>query len=107
MAEEFNFVSADISKIADFESESPEVIQEFADIMEEFGRINGELLGAWKGAGADAYKKETDHILEKIGSIDTVLNSINESVVKDIRSTYNEMDEALSEFNKNPGGGEE
>lgn len=107
MAEEFPFVSADISKIADFEKDSPEVIKEFSDIQEEFKRINSELLAAWEGAGADAYKKETDSILEKIGSVETVLNSINESVVKDIRAAYNEMDEALSDFNKNPGGGEE
>ena len=71
-----------------------------------FGRINSDLLGAWKGSGANAYKHETDHILEKIGSIEDVLNAINESAVKDIRSTYSETDEQLGEFNRNPHSGE-
>lgn len=96
------FVSADTAKISEFESQSAEVIREFAAIKEEFETINGELLGAWKGAGANAYKTETDHILEKIGSVEDVLNAINESVVKDIRSTYSEADNQLEEFNKNP-----
>ena len=96
------FVSADTTKIAEFEKQSEEVIREFAAIKDEFSRINGELLGAWKGSGANAYKYETDHILEKIGSVEDVLNAINESAVKDIRSTYSEADEQLGEFNKNP-----
>lgn len=96
------FVSADTTKIAEFERQSSEVIREFSAIKDEFGRINGELLGAWKGSGANAYKYETDHILEKIGSVEDVLNAINGSAVKDIRSTYSEVDEQLGEFNKNP-----
>ncbi len=96
------FVSADTTKIAEFERQSAEVIREFAAIKDEFGKINGELLGTWKGSGANAYKYETDHILEKIGSVEDVLNAINESAVKDIRNTYSEVDEQLGEFNKNP-----
>lgn len=96
------FKSADTTKIAEFERQSAEVISEFTAIKEEFGRINGTLLGAWKGSGANAYKYETDHILEKIGSVEDVLNAINESTVKDIRSTYSEVDEQLGEFNRNP-----
>ncbi len=96
------FVSADTTKIAEFEQQSADVIREFSAIKDEFGRINGELLGAWKGSGANAYKYETDHILEKIGSVEDVLNAINGSAVKDIRSTYSEVDEQLGEFNKNP-----
>lgn len=100
------FRSADTTKIAEFETKSAEVIREFAAIKEEFGKINGELLDAWKGEGADAYKYETDHILEKIGSVEDVLNAINESAVKDIRSTYSEVDKQLGEFNRNPSAGE-
>ena len=96
------FQSADTTKIAEFERQSAEVISEFTAIKEEFGRINGALLGARKGSGAKAYKFETDHILEKIGSVEDVLNAINESAVKDIRSTYSEADEQLGEFNRNP-----
>ena len=97
------FVSADTGKIADFESKSIEVIKEFADIKKEFERINGELLSTWKGVGANAYKEETGHILEKIGSVEDVLDAINGSAVKDIRSTYSEFDEEMGEYNKNPG----
>lgn len=100
------FVAADTTKIAEFEKQSAEVIREFTAIKDEFGRINSDLLGAWKGSGANAYKYETDHILEKIGSVEDVLNAINESVVKDIRSTYSEVDEQLGEFNRNPSSEE-
>lgn len=101
------FKSADTTKIAEFETKSAEVIKEFASIKEDFGKINEELLGAWKGAGADAYKYETDHILEKIGSVEDVLNAINESAVKDIRTSYSEVDKQLGEFNRNPNAGED
>lgn len=100
------FVSADTSKIAEFETKSAEVIEEFGSITDEFKRINNELLGAWKGAGANAYKAETDHILEKIGSVEDVLKAINESAVKDIRRTYSEADEELGKFNQNPQAAE-
>lgn len=101
------FVSADTTKIADFERESKVAIQEFEAIQKEFCRINQTLLNSWKGAGAEAYKYETDHILEKIGSVADVLNAINEGAVKSIRSTYSEFDEEMGEFNKNPKSEEE
>ncbi len=101
------FVSADTSKIADFETQSAEAIKEFADIKEEFNRINRDLLSAWKGAGANAYQYETDHILEKIGSVEDVLKAINEGAVKNIRENYDKVDEELGEFNRNPNSGEE
>lgn len=100
------FVSADTKKIADFEKKSKEVSKEFSEIKKEFERINKELLSAWNGVGADAYKYETDHILEKIGSIDDVLDAINNSAVKDIRTNYSQLDDELAEFNKNPYGDE-
>ena len=56
--------------------------------------------------GAEAYKYETDHIFEKIGSIDDVLDVINNSAVKDIRDNYSKLDDELAEFNKNPYGKE-
>ncbi len=100
------FVSADISKIADFERDSADAIKEFAAIREEFERINSVLLGTWKGTGANAYKYETDHILEKIGSVEDVLNAINEGAVKSIRTTYSDFDDEMGEFNRDPGEGE-
>lgn len=100
------FISADTSKISDFQNKSKEVIKEFGDIKKEFNRINCDLLKTWQGAGADAYKYETENILEKIGSIENVLNAINESTVKDIREQYSKVDEELGEYNKNAGSEE-
>ncbi|MBQ1770356.1 MAG: WXG100 family type VII secretion target [Clostridia bacterium] len=102
------FVKADIEAIESFETISAEAIQEFADIQQKFRDINSDLLNTWEGDGADAYKKETDHILENIGGIKDVLDSINSSVIKDIKDNYNKLDEDLAEFNRNPpseGGG--
>lgn len=96
------FVSADITAIARFIDQSPEVIREFDAIKDKFNSINATLLKSWKGDGADAYKKETDHILENIGGIKDVLDSINNSAIKDIRDQYSKLDEELGEFNRNP-----
>lgn len=100
------FVSADTRKIADFEKKSAEAAKEFAAIRKEFGDINSDLLASWKGSGANAYKYETDHILEKIQSVDDVLKAINEGALKSIREAYSEADEQLGEFNRNPDSGE-
>lgn len=101
-----SFISADTTKIAEFEEKSPEIIKEFEAIKQEFQRINSELLSVWKGVGAKAYKYETDSILEKVGSVEDVLNAINESVVKDVRSTYSSFDEEMGAFNMNPSSEE-
>lgn len=101
------FVSADISKISKFEKDSAETIAEFNSIIEKFDSINATLLRAWKGEGADAYKKETDHILENIGGIKDILDSINNGVVKDIKDIYTQLDNDLGEFNKNPQAAED
>ena len=97
-----DFVSADISKISKFEKDSAEAITEFNNIKDKFHSINSTLLNKWKGEGADAYKKETDHILENIGGIKDILDGINNSAVKDIKDNYLELDNALAEFNRNP-----
>lgn len=96
------FVSADITAIARFMDQSPEVIEEFGRIKTKFEDINKELLKKWKGEGADAYKYETDHILENIGGIKDVLDGINNSAIKSIRDEYSKLDEDLGEFNRNP-----
>lgn len=101
------FVSADIDKIAEFERKSQEAITEFNAIKTKFDDINAKLLGKWKGEGADAYKQETDHILENIGGIKDILDGINNGVVKDIKDSYLSLDEELAEFNKNPQSAEE
>ena len=100
-----NIRCADITKLEKFESDSKDAIAEFKRIKDEFKNINDTLLGKWKGAGADQYKNEVDNILEKIGSVEEVLNAINESV-KGIKDTYNQIDEDLKQFNENPSSGE-
>ena len=100
------FVSADISKIEQFESKSQEVITEFDAIKTKFSEINSTLVSKWKGEGSVAYKTKTDNIIEKIGGIKDILDGINNSVVKDIKNNYMMLDEALGEFNKNPESGE-
>ena len=96
------FVSADITAIAKFIDESPDVIKKFDDIKKDFNTINGDLLEKWKGLGADAYKLETDHILENIGGIKDVLDGLNNSAIKSIRDEYSKLDEQLGEYNRNP-----
>ncbi len=94
-----NFVSADTTKIAEFETQSAEAVKEFNSIKEEFRRINSDLLTLYRGVGADAYKDEADNILEKIQDIAGTLSEISESM-KCIRSTYSELDEQLAEYNR-------
>lgn len=100
------FVSADIEKLVQFEKDSAEAIKEFNAIKTEFESINSDLLKKWKGEGSEAYKYETDHILENIGGLEDILKSINESVIKDIKDNYMQLDEQLGEFNKNPQSAE-
>jgi uncharacterized protein YukE len=101
------FVSADIDKLADFEKRSKEAIIEFDSIIRKFNQINTDLRGKWKGEGSNAYKYETDHILENIGGIKDVLDAINNSAVKDTKDAYLNLDEQLGAFNRNPSQGDE
>lgn len=103
---EIDFISADIEKLIQFENDSAEAIIEFNAIKEAFNDINSTLLKKWQGEGADAYKEETDHILEKIGGIEEILKSINEGIIKDVKDSYVKLDEQLAEYNKNPEGSE-
>ena len=43
----------------------------------------------------NAYKKESDHIMENIGGIKDILDSINNGVVKDTKDAYLQLDEEL------------
>ena len=99
-----DFISADICAIAKFMTDSEEAIREFTDIKDTFNEINKTLLAKWQGAGASAYRYETDHILENIGGIKDVLDGINNGAVKSIRDEYSKLDEQLAEFNRNPSG---
>lgn len=100
------FVSADIEKLVQFEKDSADAIKEFNEIKTDFESINSNLLGIWEGKGADAYRIETDHILENIGGIEDVLKGINEGVLKDIKNCYLKLDDELGELNRNPQSSE-
>jgi uncharacterized protein YukE len=95
------FVTADIGKIEQFITESNNAVVEFNAIKDKFDSVNSTLLGKWKGEGASAYKLETDHILEKIGSLKDVLDAISTSIT-DVKENYNMLDEELGAFNRNP-----
>lgn len=101
-----DFISADIDKILKFETDSVDAIAEFDRIKTTFDTINATLLGKWQGDGADAYKTETDHILENIGGIKDTLDGINTTVLKDVKDSYLNLDEQLAAFNVNPTSGE-
>lgn len=96
------FVRADIGALERFISESEEAITEFANIRNEFDRINNTLLNNWEGSGKEAYAEVAKKITEKIGGIKDVLDVINDTVVKDIVATYNQVDKDLAEYNRNP-----
>ena len=91
------FVSADIEKFVEFETQAQEAIEEF----------QSTLLSKWQGAGKDAYEQESSHIMENVTGIETILNTICDSVIKDVKDAYLQLDEELGAFNQNPSGGEQ
>ena len=97
-----SFVSADIGVLESFVANSDNAITEFANIKAEFERINTQLLAIWQGDGAEAYQKESSHILENIGGIEDILKSINDEVLSSIITNYNAIDEQMAEINTNP-----
>lgn len=97
-----NFILADIQKIVQLATSSDEAVEEFDRIKDQFETINSTLLDKWEGDGADAYKYEVDHILENIGGIRDVLDTLNTGVFKDIRDAYDKLDAEMDVFNRNP-----
>lgn len=97
------FIRADIGKLESFITESEEAIREFSAIRTEFDRINRDLLANWDGLGKSAYSRVSGHITEKIGGIQDILNTINDTIVKDLVSQYNEIDKSLGEYNRTAG----
>lgn len=101
------FIRADIAKLESFVSESEEAIREFAAIRTEFDRINNTLLANWDGVGSGAYSKVAKNITEKIGGVKDVLDTINDSVVKDLIEQYKQLDKDLGDYNRKAGEPEE
>ena len=100
------FIRADITRLEGFVTQSEEAIQEFADIRNEFDEINKTLLNNWKGSGKNAYEDLSSDILEKVGGISDVLNTINDTILKDIIDKYNSVDRELAEYNRTAGNKE-
>ncbi len=102
-----DFIRADIGKLESFLTGSEEAIKEFADIRTEFDRINSTLLANWDGIGSSSYKSVSDHILEKVGGIQEVLNTINDTIIRDLVEQYHSIDTELGESNRKAGEPEE
>ena len=102
-----DFIKADIGKLESFLTGSDEAIKEFAAIREEFERINRTLLANWDGVGRASYKSVSDHILEKVGGIQEVLSTINDTIVRDLVDQYNAIDRDLGDSNRKAGEPEE
>ncbi|WP_294486526.1 hypothetical protein [uncultured Ruminococcus sp.] len=115
MADEFVvndavFIKVDTAKLGEFIDKSDKMVEDFEKLKERFKSINETILKSWEGEGADEYKYETDHILEKIGDLKAVLDQINNSTVKDIRQQFCDADAKLAESNRemaNDDGSEE
>lgn len=101
------FIKADIGKLESFITDSEEAIKEFAAIRTEFDRINRVLLANWEGSGRTSYNKVAAHITEKIGGIQDILNTINDTIIKDLVYQYNAIDRELGEYNRTAGDPEE
>jgi uncharacterized protein YukE len=101
------FVSADIQKFMEFETQAQAAIEEFQSIKDTFDDINTELLRNWSGEGKDAYQQESSHIMENVGGIKEILDTICDSVIKDVKDAYNQLDEELMAFNETAGEGEQ
>lgn len=104
---DYAFVKADIGKLESFVSESEEAIREFAEIRNEFDRINRTLLDNWQGSGKASYQNLSDHIAEKVGNIKDVLDIINNNVLNDVIEKYHSIDAELGEYNRHAGDPEE
>lgn len=102
-----DFIKADIGKLESFITESGEAIKEFAAIRTEFERINNTLLANWDGVGKASYKSVSEHILEKVGGIQEVLKTINDTIVNDLVEQYHSVDKELGESNRKAGEKEE
>ena len=102
-----DFIKADIGKLESFVTQSEEAITEFADIREEFDRINFTLMANWEGAGKTAFQQVALHITENIENISDVLNTINDEVVNDLIEQYKQIDNDLGQYNITAGDPEE
>ena len=106
------FKVVDIVALASFIKKSGELADKFEELKKEFNRINGELVGKgddspWKGEGADEYKYETDHILEKIGDLKSTIEALNRDTLANIKQSFSDKDDEIGEQNRKLANDEE
>ena len=97
------FIRGDIAKIQEFIAYKDEAKVKFAEIRNEFDKINQTLLKNWDGYGAAAYSRVAEHITENVNGISDVLDTIVEELLVDLAKTYEDMDSALEEYNRTAG----
>lgn len=94
------FIRGDVAKIQEFIAYKDEAIREFVAIRRKFDEINQTLLQNWEGGGAAAYNRIAKHVTENVTGISDVLNTIVNELLVDLAKTYEDMDEALEEYNR-------
>lgn len=78
-----------------------EVLTEFDAINEKFDGIVEKLLDKWKGAGADAFRKDAQTVRTNITGLNDILKTMCD-MLEECREIFAKCDSALGEFNKNP-----
>lgn len=99
--------SVDMVEFSKFLEDSPKLVEEFENIKKDFNKVNEDLLKVWVGEGADEYKYETDHILEKIGDLKAIIEAINITTINEIRQKFSDADAELAKFNREQASDEE
>ena len=94
-----DFNRGDLGKYQDFITKKETIKKEFAAIKREFSKINTELLKNWKGSGAASYRSYSSHVMDNIGGISDVLDTISDNLLVDVLNYYNELDDALHDMN--------
>ena len=102
MADEFVvndavFKVVDTTEISKLQTKAQQLVQDFEDLKTTFNTINETLLKSWQGEGADEYKYETDHILEKIGDMNSAVDALNTDGISNVRQSISDMDAELGE----------
>ncbi|WP_295153718.1 hypothetical protein [uncultured Ruminococcus sp.] len=101
------FIKVDTAKITAFLTKAPTLVEEFENIKKDFEKINSDILGEWQGEGADEYKYETDHILEKIGDLAATIKEITEGTLTSVRDEFVKQDTEIGNYNRKMANDEE
>lgn len=78
-------------------------IQRYNSINNEYDRIVNDLLTNWKGAGAKAFADDAKAVKTNIAGIFDILKIMCDTL-EDCKAVFEECDQGLGEFNRNPDG---